>query len=141
MHTEFQDILQAAIDAGVAFDAILTDDERQLVAAYRDHQELPVVPQIALTAEDRRQAEEEFATLAAAEALMALARKIESVLSRRREELYVRCLEAFYVAEEYHQGYAASHPNQPYIAAVAMPKVQKLRTYFPGRLKGSVPAR
>ena len=45
-------------------------------------------------------------------------------------------LEAFYVAEEYHQGYAASHPTQPYIAAVAMPKVQKLRAYFPGRLKG-----
>ncbi len=44
-------------------------------------------------------------------------------------------LTAFYVAEEYHQGYAASHPNQPYIAAVAMPKVQKVRTYFPGRLK------
>ncbi len=44
-------------------------------------------------------------------------------------------LEAFYVAEEYHQGYAASHPNQPYIAAVAMPKVEKLRAYFPGRLK------
>ena len=47
-------------------------------------------------------------------------------------------LEAFYVAEEYHQGYAANHPNQPYIAAVAMPKVQKLRTYFSGRLKGGV---
>lgn len=46
-------------------------------------------------------------------------------------------LTAFYVAEEYHQGYAASHPNQPYIAAVAMPKVQKLRKYFSGRLKGA----
>lgn len=46
-------------------------------------------------------------------------------------------LQAFYVAEEYHQGYAASHPNQPYIAAVAMPKVQKLRTYFSDRLKGA----
>ena len=45
-------------------------------------------------------------------------------------------LETFYVAEEYHQGYAAAHPNQPYIAAVAMPKVQKLRTYFSDRLKG-----
>ena len=45
-------------------------------------------------------------------------------------------LEKFYVAEEYHQGYAASHPNQPYIAAVAMPKVEKLRTYFSDRLKG-----
>lgn len=46
-------------------------------------------------------------------------------------------LEAFYVAEEYHQGYAAAHPSQPYIAAVAMPKVQKLRTYFSDRLKGA----
>jgi peptide-methionine (S)-S-oxide reductase len=45
-------------------------------------------------------------------------------------------LEAFYVAEEYHQGYAAAHPNQPYIAAVAMPKVQKLRTYYSDKLKG-----
>jgi peptide-methionine (S)-S-oxide reductase len=45
-------------------------------------------------------------------------------------------LEAFYVAEEYHQGYAAQHPNQPYIAAVSMPKVLKLRKYFPGKLKG-----
>jgi peptide-methionine (S)-S-oxide reductase len=44
-------------------------------------------------------------------------------------------LEEFFVGEEYHQGYAASHPNQPYIAAVAMPKVQKLRKYFSGRLK------
>ncbi|MFN8635181.1 MAG: peptide-methionine (S)-S-oxide reductase MsrA [Chloroflexota bacterium] len=46
-------------------------------------------------------------------------------------------LTAFYVAEEYHQGYAALHPNQPYIAAVAMPKVRKLRTYFGDRLKGA----
>jgi len=45
-------------------------------------------------------------------------------------------LDAFYVAEEYHQGYAAAHPNQPYIAAVAAPKVQKLRKYFSGKLKG-----
>jgi peptide-methionine (S)-S-oxide reductase len=44
-------------------------------------------------------------------------------------------LEEFFVGEEYHQGYAASHPNQPYIAAVAMPKVQKLRKYFGGQLK------
>jgi peptide-methionine (S)-S-oxide reductase len=46
-------------------------------------------------------------------------------------------LTAFYVAEDYHQGYAANHPNQPYIAAVAMPKVEKLRTYYADRLKGA----
>jgi peptide-methionine (S)-S-oxide reductase len=44
-------------------------------------------------------------------------------------------LEAFYEAEAYHQGYAARNPAQPYIAAVAMPKVRKLREHFPERLK------
>ena len=46
-------------------------------------------------------------------------------------------LDEFFVGEEYHQGYAAAHPNQPYIAAVAMPKVYKLRKYFSGSLKRS----
>ena len=44
-------------------------------------------------------------------------------------------LEAFYVAEEYHQDYAARNPNQPYIAYVALPKVEKLRSNFQDRLK------
>jgi peptide-methionine (S)-S-oxide reductase len=46
-------------------------------------------------------------------------------------------LEVFYVAEEYHQGYAAGHPNQPYIAAVAMPKVRKLRSTSPAASSAS----
>lgn len=44
-------------------------------------------------------------------------------------------LEAFYPAETYHQDYAARNPNQPYIAAVSTPKVDKLRSYYPDRLK------
>ncbi|PSJ47461.1 peptide-methionine (S)-S-oxide reductase [Zobellella endophytica] len=44
-------------------------------------------------------------------------------------------LEAFYPAEGYHQNYAASHPDQPYIAAVAQPKVAKVQHYFKHRLK------
>ena len=47
----------------------------------------------------------------------------------------VKPLEAFYEAEAYHQNYAARNPAQPYIAAVAMPKVQKLRKHFSDRLK------
>lgn len=35
-------------------------------------------------------------------------------------------LEAFYVAEDYHQGYAEANPNQPYIACTALPKMAKL---------------
>lgn len=45
-------------------------------------------------------------------------------------------LEAFYEAEAYHQGYAAQHPGQPYIAGTAAPKVAKLCRYFPGLLSG-----
>jgi peptide-methionine (S)-S-oxide reductase len=44
-------------------------------------------------------------------------------------------LEAFYVAEEYHQDYAARNPHQPYVAYVALPKVDKLRANFGDRLK------
>ena len=44
-------------------------------------------------------------------------------------------LKAFYVAEDYHQNYAALNPGQPYIAYVAQPKVEKLRENFSDRLK------
>jgi peptide-methionine (S)-S-oxide reductase len=44
-------------------------------------------------------------------------------------------LTAFYVAEDYHQNYAALNPGQPYIAYVAQPKVDKLRENFADRLK------
>jgi peptide-methionine (S)-S-oxide reductase len=44
-------------------------------------------------------------------------------------------LDAFYVAEDYHQDYAARNPNQPYIAYISAPKVDKLRKYFSDRLK------
>lgn len=40
----------------------------------------------------------------------------------------------FYPAEDYHQDYAALHPDKPYIACTAMPKVDKLRRYFADRL-------
>jgi len=44
-------------------------------------------------------------------------------------------LQDFFVAEAYHQNYAELHPDQPYIAAVALPKVDKLRAYFGDQLK------
>lgn len=44
-------------------------------------------------------------------------------------------LEAFYEAEDDHHDYAERHPWQPYIAANAAPKVQKLRRKFGDRLK------
>jgi peptide-methionine (S)-S-oxide reductase len=44
-------------------------------------------------------------------------------------------LVAFYPAEDYHQDYAARNPNQPYVAYIAQPKVEKLRENFRDRLK------
>jgi peptide-methionine (S)-S-oxide reductase len=44
-------------------------------------------------------------------------------------------LKEFYVAEDYHQDYAARNPSQPYVAYVAQPKVEKLRENFADRLK------
>jgi peptide-methionine (S)-S-oxide reductase len=41
-------------------------------------------------------------------------------------------LEAFHPAEDYHQNYAEKNPNQPYIAFVSAPKVEKTRQYFCG---------
>jgi peptide-methionine (S)-S-oxide reductase len=51
----------------------------------------------------------------------------------------VEPLDGFYEAEAYHQNYAARHPDQPYIAYTATPKVDKLRKYFGERLRSSAP--
>lgn len=44
-------------------------------------------------------------------------------------------LAAFHVAESYHHNYAELNPGQGYIQSVSMPKVGKLETYFPDKLK------
>ncbi|MCE5393025.1 MAG: peptide-methionine (S)-S-oxide reductase MsrA [Acidithiobacillus sp.] len=40
-------------------------------------------------------------------------------------------LVAFYPAEDYHQDYARRNPHQPYVCAVAKPKIQALAAIFP----------
>lgn len=47
----------------------------------------------------------------------------------------VERLPAFYPAEPYHQDYARLNPGQPYIAAVARPKVEALACAFPARFR------
>lgn len=44
-------------------------------------------------------------------------------------------LTEFYLAEPYHQQYAARNPAQPYIRAVAQPKLAKLQQYFAEAIK------
>jgi peptide-methionine (S)-S-oxide reductase len=44
-------------------------------------------------------------------------------------------LEQFFEGEEYHQNFVARNPAQPYVAAVAAPKVKKLEKAFGAKLK------
>ena len=44
-------------------------------------------------------------------------------------------LEQFFEAEADHQDFVARNPSQPYVAAIAMPKVKKLEKAFGDRLK------
>jgi peptide-methionine (S)-S-oxide reductase len=44
-------------------------------------------------------------------------------------------LEQFFEAEDYHQNFVARNPNQPYVSAVAVPKVRKLEKAFGDKLK------
>jgi peptide-methionine (S)-S-oxide reductase len=45
-------------------------------------------------------------------------------------------LTQFYPAEDYHQGYFAQNPEQPYCQAAISPKMAKLRKHFADRMKG-----
>ncbi len=47
----------------------------------------------------------------------------------------VKPFEAFYPAEKYHQNYVRLNPNQPYVANVCGPKVEKLRKALPNLIK------
>ena len=48
-------------------------------------------------------------------------------------------LKAFYPAETYHQNYVCQNPNQGYVRAVALPKVDKVRHKFADDLKATSP--
>jgi peptide-methionine (S)-S-oxide reductase len=50
----------------------------------------------------------------------------------------VEPLQAFFLAETYHQDYFAKNPNQGYCRAIIAPKVAKFRAHFADRLKAQV---
>ena len=43
--------------------------------------------------------------------------------------------EGFFPAEDYHQNYVEHHPDQPYVRAWSIPKLEKLRAAFPDLIK------
>jgi peptide-methionine (S)-S-oxide reductase len=48
-------------------------------------------------------------------------------------------LQGFYPAESYHQDFAVHNPNNPYIVANDLPKLQNLRQKYPALVKGGAP--
>jgi len=68
-------------------------------------------------------------------ALAYIAQLDESGSFASRIATTIERLEAFYVAESYHHNYAELNPGQGYIQVVSMPKVGKLESYFPDKLK------
>lgn len=48
--------------------------------------------------------------------------------------------EKFWMAEDYHQDYYELNPGNPYIIQVAVPKVKKLKKYFPDKIKAKYKA-
>jgi peptide-methionine (S)-S-oxide reductase len=47
----------------------------------------------------------------------------------------VSALKAFFPAEGYHQNYCSLHPENPYVGAVAEPKIEKTKQQYPELLK------
>jgi peptide-methionine (S)-S-oxide reductase len=70
---------------------------------------------------------------------------IENAISKLNKEIYngkiateVTKLSKFYEAEEYHQNFEKRNPNQGYVKAVSVPRLNKFKKKFPSLLKKEV---
>lgn len=91
------EIMRVVADASASFDATLTAEERtalEKMSANDGDQGL------VYSTMEREQAIEDFELLTAADSLQILADQIHATIERRMEDLYQRCLQAYYVAEE-----------------------------------------
>jgi peptide-methionine (S)-S-oxide reductase len=67
-------------------------------------------------------------------------RKIEELnatLTPLKVAAEVKPFEKFWVAEDYHQNYERLHPNQGYVRAVSIPRLNRFKEKFPELLKDS----
>jgi peptide-methionine (S)-S-oxide reductase len=70
---------------------------------------------------------------------------IDAAISKLNKEVYngkiateVTKLAKFYEAEEYHQDFEKRNPNQSYVKAVSVPRLNKFKKKFPSLLKKEV---
>lgn len=50
----------------------------------------------------------------------------------------IKALKEFYRAEEYHQDYIQHNPNSPYVRSVSIPRFERFKERYGGRLKGDI---
>ncbi|MFD0976338.1 peptide-methionine (S)-S-oxide reductase MsrA [Salinimicrobium gaetbulicola] len=64
-------------------------------------------------------------------------KKIEELSENYKKPIAVevRPFQMFWKAEDYHQDYEKSHPNDPYIRNVSIPRINKFKRKFPQLLK------
>lgn len=100
------EVLRVVAEVSAGFDATLTPTERAALEkmSANDGDQGLVYSTI-----EREQAMEDFEMLAAADSLQILADKIHATVQQREQELYRKCLEAYYVAEELAQDPANAH--------------------------------
>ena len=67
---------------------------------------------------------------------------IEDMIAKLNKEVYngkvateVKKIDTFYKAEEYHQDFEKRNPNQPYVKAVSIPRLNRFKAKFPELLK------
>ena len=63
----------------------------------------------------------------------ALAKKLNTKIATE-----IKPFEKFWKAEEYHQNYERLHPNNSYIKAISIPRLNKFKKKFPELIKSSV---
>ncbi|MGZ5443749.1 MAG: hypothetical protein ACXW31_11345 [Thermoanaerobaculia bacterium] len=91
------EVMRVASEASATFAAALTSDERaasEKLSANDGDQGL------VYSTLERDQALDDFDVLAAADSLQILGDQIHATIQRRAQELYQKCLQAYYVAED-----------------------------------------
>ena len=68
--------------------------------------------------------------------------KLRQSLDKKKGKIFkrqivteVKALKIFYYAEEYHQNYEKKNPNNPYVKAVSIPRLNRFKNKYPYLLK------
>lgn len=113
------EVLRLVGEITAAFEAASNADDRQTLLQLREA--VSNIAPVVYTLDQRAEAEEDFETLAAIEALETLILEIETVCDRKLEALLQQCLDVYYAAEE-----LSRQPEHAHL----IPHVENLRAAY-----------